>query len=451
MRAAVLAALGLVACGPKAPPPGPAPAAPAAEAAASQVPAGAAPAEAAPTRLESPRPMFVWTAEKDGKRNHLVGTCHLAVPIETVLPPDTHATVLTEARVLLTELNLATNSLMDAAEVLLNGDHGLSLLGRSEPTHFWRLAQAAPDLPVPLIERLPAVLAYPILVGAGSSPERLGALVDGMPLDTQIITAAEANGQTTLRALETIEQQMAVLQQYEDAIVEEMADLGALQAAHDSQGEVLKACFSQDLGAMEAIVAEMEADVAGDLLTGRNQMWMPVLTEEFAQGGAVVAVGVAHMFGEQGLVSLLEAEGYAITGETTDVPTAPLPDVPWSQPLGIAEAPTLDPEKEAAWVAMLAPLGAPMCASPAMKTCLARDTPKCEATFAADVALCVRQLLPSLPDPAVVQADPSQMAPVMTKVGPCAAAGLAIDGAFDLPMDIPLCAEMRANMQNQGR
>ena len=30
-------------------------------------------------------------------------------------------------------------------------------------------------------------------------------------------------------------------------------------------------------------------------------------------------------------------------------------------------------------------------------------------------------------------------------------AGLAIDGAFDLPMDIPLCAEMRANMQNQGR
>ena len=136
---------------------------------------------------------------------------------------------------------------------------------------------------MPLIERLPAVLAYPILVGAGSSPERLGALVDGMPLDTQIITAAEANGQTTLRALETIEQQMAVLQQYEDAIVEEMADLGALQAAHDSQGEVLKACFSQDLGAMEAIVAEMEVDVAGDLLTGRNQMWMPVLTEEFAR------------------------------------------------------------------------------------------------------------------------------------------------------------------------
>ena len=88
--------------------------------------------------------MFVWTAEKD-ERNHLVGTCHLAVPSRRSCRP-TPTRPYDRSPGAVDQLNL-TNSLMDAAEVLLNGEHGLSL-SVLRTDHFWRLAKQ-PGLPCP--------------------------------------------------------------------------------------------------------------------------------------------------------------------------------------------------------------------------------------------------------------------------------------------------------------
>lgn len=48
-------------------------------------------------------------------------------------------------------------------------------------------------------------------------------------------------------------------------------------------------------------------------ITQRNRAWMPKLEAEISGGSAFVAVGFGHLYGEQGLLALLEQAGHAIT------------------------------------------------------------------------------------------------------------------------------------------
>ncbi|MCJ8138736.1 TraB/GumN family protein [Falsirhodobacter halotolerans] len=53
-----------------------------------------------------------------------------------------------------------------------------------------------------------------------------------------------------------------------------------------------------------------EAETA--LITLRNRAWMPVIEDEAGTGPIVVAVGALHLPGRDGVLSLLEADGYAL-------------------------------------------------------------------------------------------------------------------------------------------
>jgi len=60
--------------------------------------------------------------------------------------------------------------------------------------------------------------------------------------------------------------------------------------------------------------AAMFEEMQSALLDKRNQAWIPVITEATEMNDdVVVAVGAAHLIGEQGILQLLENEGWAIT------------------------------------------------------------------------------------------------------------------------------------------
>jgi uncharacterized protein YbaP (TraB family) len=48
----------------------------------------------------------------------------------------------------------------------------------------------------------------------------------------------------------------------------------------------------------------------------RNKKWIPVLKEMFDEGNAFVVFGVAHLFDEEGVISLLKKEGYQVNRVT---------------------------------------------------------------------------------------------------------------------------------------
>jgi len=48
------------------------------------------------------------------------------------------------------------------------------------------------------------------------------------------------------------------------------------------------------------------------MISDRNEAWIPHLRNIFDQGDAVVAVGAAHLPGQDGLVDLLRVAGYTV-------------------------------------------------------------------------------------------------------------------------------------------
>jgi len=66
----------------------------------------------------------------------------------------------------------------------------------------------------------------------------------------------------------------------------------------------------------ELFVDEMKAEseeLYESLLVERNSNWLPIIEQMFSQGeNEFVLVGAAHLVGEDGLLSMLEAKGYQV-------------------------------------------------------------------------------------------------------------------------------------------
>lgn len=52
------------------------------------------------------------------------------------------------------------------------------------------------------------------------------------------------------------------------------------------------------------------------MVTGRNLAWMPRLKQYLDDGHAVILVGAGHLPGENGLISLLQSNGYTVKAIT---------------------------------------------------------------------------------------------------------------------------------------
>lgn len=75
--------------------------------------------------------------------------------------------------------------------------------------------------------------------------------------------------------------------------------------------------LSARLAPLEEVEATTDA-VLDALLVRRNHNWMPAILGAATDGPAVIAVGALHLSGEEGLLRLLEGEGFDITRVNLD-------------------------------------------------------------------------------------------------------------------------------------
>lgn len=84
----------------------------------------------------------------------------------------------------------------------------------------------------------------------------------------------------------------------------------------DSSRQLYEAYRAQDLAALEKIVfdPEMGMDEAemDRMSYVRNRSWMDKITQTIPVQRVLVAVGAAHLLGEQGLIELLRSRGYTV-------------------------------------------------------------------------------------------------------------------------------------------
>ena len=89
------------------------------------------------------------------------------------------------------------------------------------------------------------------------------------------------------------------------------------QAGEAERQRPITLYLAGDVEGLESLTREGllgEPEIRSALLTGRNADWMVGIRRLLArEQRPLIAVGAAHMLGEDGLVALLEAEGYRVT------------------------------------------------------------------------------------------------------------------------------------------
>jgi len=272
-----------------------------------------------------------WRATRGDKRIHLIGTIHLDDP---QLDPITERLkgVIEAADVALFEMTDAENQQLEAA-MSTQPD----LLFMQDTT----LAEALPDADWQRVMEAMRARGIPPVVGSRFQPWYMTVLLAMPPclsaelqasvsgLDHRLMQIADDTG-VPVQALEPwdmlfslfsddpldaqIKHLMIGLQTAEDGD-DMLATLkaGYFEEKHGQAWEISrwKALATEGLSRSEA--AALFADMEYDLLTQRNRAWIPVLMEASAAHDRVVAAfGAAHLSGTEGVLALLEAEGFTL-------------------------------------------------------------------------------------------------------------------------------------------
>lgn len=117
--------------------------------------------------------------------------------------------------------------------------------------------------------------------------------------------------------LETVEEQMGFFDQLDsvqqcEMVMESIRDF----AKNDSIMALMQRTYlSQDLEAMHAIISESGGSISSmqeTLLDNRNKKWISKIKKLIGNKDTFIAVGAGHLGGPNGVIRLLEEEGYVL-------------------------------------------------------------------------------------------------------------------------------------------
>jgi uncharacterized protein YbaP (TraB family) len=139
----------------------------------------------------------------------------------------------------------------------------------------------------------------------------------GTAMDIYFQEVAKKTGKKVY-GLETVEDQIAVL--FDGMPVKRQAELlvRSVKEKEKNYREMMQMnqCYRNlDLNCLSSGMKEEEGYSDAELkkmVDSRNQKWMKVIPGLMQSGGVFIAVGAGHLPGEQGLLKLLEKEGYTV-------------------------------------------------------------------------------------------------------------------------------------------
>jgi len=174
-------------------------------------------------------------------------------------------------------------------------------------------AQLAPMKPAAVTTQLA------MLETMATMPEAAQQLAAGKQLDSEVQARALALGKEVI-ALETAEEQMALLMgapitrqaaQLMEAVSQSLSGKSA-----EAAKKLADAYLTQNLDAIASMIFsedEMALEDVEHLIFARNHNWVKALRTSLPQKSQLIAVGAGHLPGPEGLISLLQAEGYEVT------------------------------------------------------------------------------------------------------------------------------------------
>lgn len=120
-----------------------------------------------------------------------------------------------------------------------------------------------------------------------------------------------------IKGLETLEFQMSIFDAipYEDQATMLVETIQSSDTNNDQFKEMVDMYKSQDIEAMIEMFEEEEGGLEGYddvLVVQRNKNWIPIMGEMMADSKTFFAVGAGHLGGKEGVIRLLQSEGYDV-------------------------------------------------------------------------------------------------------------------------------------------
>ena len=256
---------------------------------------------------------ILWQIDSpQGKSSYLFGTIHVEDPRILNLP-DKVRKVFTSCKSITLEIIPDDNAQQAAMGSMLFSD-GRTLKQAVGVSTYTRAIKAMQTLGMP--EHFVALMK-PWAVSVMLS---VPAPKTGVFLDKRLYLMARQRGMPA-HAMETIDEQLAVFDSMPDTDQKKMLEQTLNQLSSlPSQFERLKRAYlSRDLERLEAISNEQlpkddpaTKQLMVKLLDKRNHKMLERMQPRLREGKAFIAVGALHLGGEQGLLPLLEKQGYKL-------------------------------------------------------------------------------------------------------------------------------------------
>ena len=134
-------------------------------------------------------------------------------------------------------------------------------------------------------------------------------------------TLAKENEKEIL-GLETINEQLGFFDEIPKEDMAEMIMEAIRDTSEDGTTEKMMQLYSEQKTdellpfMLESSPEMMEFEEL--LLTGRNKKWIPLIEEAIQDKMVFIAVGAAHLLGDEGVIELLKKEGYTLTPISTE-------------------------------------------------------------------------------------------------------------------------------------
>ena len=115
-----------------------------------------------------------------------------------------------------------------------------------------------------------------------------------------------AKNKKKLRTLETLLEQMSML----DSIP--FADQLSEYKIDKKYNELLNLYIQQDTYQVNHLIKKCSPRFESILITKRNENWIPKINDAIKEEPCFIAVGLAHIIGENGIINLLRKQGYTL-------------------------------------------------------------------------------------------------------------------------------------------
>lgn len=272
---------------------------------------------AAPARGGPFEQGLLWRVEKPGATpSHVFGTIHLDDRRVTTLPPPVQQ-AFDGARSFTMEVSLEAPNVMELAARMVYTD-GRTLPQATGDELYRRVVplMEKSGLPEPAVRMFKPWAVMLLLVMPQQSAMEV--------LDFRLYQAARGRG-LPVRELESVGDQIAAFERLGER--DQVALLRQTVETHaripQLTERLVAAWLQRDLAAMWRINEEpvrarpelrsVSEQFSQKLIFDRNRLMAERMQPQLAAGGAFVAVGALHLYGEQGVLGLLERQGWRVT------------------------------------------------------------------------------------------------------------------------------------------